>query len=158
MKRPTHVWCVFVFGLAVAIAGMAWLSLRVTELESAEATRNHEADFEARVRLALRRMDSFVSQMLSDQSAWHYVFYQPTVTLPGSGKEVPSPLRVSNSPLVKLYFQVTPDMAYTSPGVPRPAHIKPLCLSGLRRGSQRSSRRFAFCRGCFLSAGDASVA
>jgi len=45
-----------------------------------------------------------------------------------------------------------------SDGQARPAHIKPVFPSGLRRGSRRSSRRFAFCRGCFLSSGDALIA
>ena len=122
MKRPSHVWGVFVLGLIVAIGGMIWLSVRVSELEQHEAERNHTADFEANVRLALRRMDSFIYQLLAEQSAWPYAAYQPTYALPAVGKQpgavIPSPLRVSNSPLVKLYFQVTPEKTYTSPGIP----------------------------------------
>jgi len=122
MKRPRHVWSVFAIGLAIALAGMVWLSARVTELERANAQGTHQAVFEADVRLALRRMDSFLNQLFVEQSAWPYVAYQSTHTIAASGKEaaveVPSPLMVSNSPLVKLYFQVTPDMTFTSPGVP----------------------------------------
>jgi len=131
MKQPRHVWFVFALALVVAIVGMAWLSLRVTDLERTNTEGAHQAVFEADVRLALRRMDSFLNQLFVEQSAWPYVAYQPSYTIAASDKDVDvaSPLMLPNSPLVKLYFQVAPDRTFTSPGVPtrgaRPADKAP---------------------------------
>ena len=64
-------------------------------------------------------------------------------------------------------YQIVQPDSYPTPAIAadmqqvarsRPAHIKRLCLSGLRPGSRSSSRRFASCRGYFLSWGVASVA
>src|SRR5438552_2789421 len=125
MKRPWQVWTIFSVCLVIAIAGMGWLSHRVTELERAEAQRTLRADFEGNVRLALGRMDLVVSQLLAEQIALSYLAYQPWYRPPSAGNKQPqlavSPLSKPASPLVRIYFQIGPKSELQSPGVPPPA-------------------------------------
>ncbi|MCE9545496.1 MAG: hypothetical protein K8T25_08255 [Planctomycetia bacterium] len=121
MNRPWQVWSMFGVCLAVAIAGMAWLSHRVVGLERADAMQTFQADFEGNVRLALRRMDSQISELVNGQNVVPYQAYQPTYRPPSTGKLpaalIESPLRSPGSPLIKIYFELGPGHELRSPSV-----------------------------------------
>jgi signal transduction histidine kinase len=129
--------------LLVAVAGMVWLSVHVTQLERTEAESRLDTRFEMAVGEALRTMDGFIYPILDEQSRWPYAAYQPTYILPASGNkpaaEVPSPLRLAASPLVKLYFQVSSDMTYTSPGVPMRGSKQQAAPAGLTEEQMRAN-------------------
>ncbi len=135
MKRPWHVWTIFVLCLLVAVAGMGWLTVKSLELEREQAMLSLRADFEGDVRLALRRMDQFLADLFAEESAWPHFAYQPfyvpqlpptdDVTDGAEAKParpevepIASPLLNAASPLVNLYFQSDLQNNWVSPMCP----------------------------------------
>jgi signal transduction histidine kinase len=113
---------------------MGWITHRALTLEVAEAKARAEATRQEAVRLALWRMDSWMTSLIAREAARPYFHYLPfyPADRPYSFFSSESPLDVLNvaepvsaSPLlttpppdVKLYFQVWPDGHLTSPQVP----------------------------------------
>ncbi|MEX1224687.1 MAG: hypothetical protein WEA31_09090, partial [Pirellulales bacterium] len=101
MKKPWQIWTIYALCLLPLIAGLAWLSERVVHLDAAEADARRrqqetalQSEFEADVRLALRRLDLALAELLAREAAWpHYAFrsyFRPPES-PESAP-VPSPL------------------------------------------------------------------
>ncbi|MBU6413926.1 MAG: hypothetical protein KGS45_10655 [Planctomycetes bacterium] len=128
-------WLFAFSGCAIAVLGaMGWITYRALTLEVAEAKARAEATRQEAVRLALWRMDSWMTSLIAREAArpyFHYVSFYPTDrpyalyssdftidALNASETVSPSPLLTSPPPDVKLYFQIWPDGHITSPQVP----------------------------------------
>jgi signal transduction histidine kinase len=129
MKRQWRIWLAFALALAVALGGMAWVSVAALRLDRGEAEARRQAALEENIRLALWRMDSALTPIIARESGHPYFAY--TAFHPAERAYtrmfaeirrgevlVPSPLLVSSSPHVRLYFQFEPDGDLTSPQVP----------------------------------------
>jgi len=128
-------WLVAFLACAFAVLGaMGWITYRALTLEVAEAKARAAATRQEAVRLALWRMDSWMTSLIAREAARPYFHYLPfyPADRPYSFFSSEAPLDVLNvaepvsaSPLlttppadVKLYFQVWPDGHLTSPQVP----------------------------------------
>lgn len=128
-------WLIAFSGCAIAVLGaMGWITHRALTLEIAEAKARAEATRQEAVRLALWRMDSWMTSLIAREAArpyFHYVSFYPTDrpyalysseftidALSASETVSPSPLLTSPPPDVKLFFQIWPDGHITSPQVP----------------------------------------
>ncbi len=129
MKRLGYIWLGFALCLAVVLAAMAWISREALRLERVEAGAARQAAAEEKVRLALWRMESALSPLITRESARPYFVYAafhpigPAYTRMFSEigpKEVlvPSPLLGYRSQEVLLHFQLDPAGKLTSPQVP----------------------------------------
>lgn len=129
MKRLRYIWAAFGLCLAVVLVAMAWISLTALRLERVEAQANRRAAAEERTRLALWRMESALTPLVTRESARPYFTYtafhpvnraytrmfaeiRPDEIL------VPSPLLTYRSPNILLHFQFGPSGKLTSPQVP----------------------------------------
>jgi signal transduction histidine kinase len=65
MKSTIITWWIFCLCLFVSFSALAWVTVAVTELEKADKASREEAELEERIRLALWRMDSVASSMVS---------------------------------------------------------------------------------------------
>lgn len=128
-------WLIALSGCSVAVLGaMGWITHRALTLEVAEAKARAEATRQEAVRLALWRMDSWMTSLIAREAArpyFHYLsfypadrpysFYSadPTLDTLGTSEAVSaSPLLSAPPQDVKLYFQIWPDGHVTSPQVP----------------------------------------
>ncbi len=129
MRRPVYSWLIFGLCLAVMLAGMAWMSLTALRLNRAEGEARRQAAVEEKVRLALWRMESALSPLISQESSRPYfsygAFYPAERAYTRMFAEiqrgeilVPSPLLTESSPYVLLHFQFDSDGQLTSPQVP----------------------------------------
>jgi len=142
MKRPWHIWTVFLLCLAVVLAAMGWISLTALQLDRAETAARRHAALEENIRLALWRIDSALAPLVAQESARPYFTYSTFLPAeraygrmfnPQAQGEtlVPSPLLGKTSPYILVHFQFQPDGRLTSPQVPDaagkklavPAHI-----------------------------------
>jgi signal transduction histidine kinase len=129
MTRPIHIWIIFGVCLAVLLAAMGWASLTVLRLERFEAQAQQKAELEERMRLALWRMDSFLTPLIVEESARPYYAYYPFHTAEQAYTKmyrsireevlIPSPLLAFASSNVLLHFQFDLDGNITSPQVPQ---------------------------------------
>ncbi|MBN1566893.1 MAG: HAMP domain-containing histidine kinase [Acidobacteria bacterium] len=97
--------------LALVLAAMAWLSRLVLKLDAEGKTALQQAAFEENVRLALWRMDSALTGLISLENARPYVSYQSLIrALPESSNPEPAgTLPAEPSMKSLLYFQFEPD-------------------------------------------------
>jgi len=130
--RPRLVWALFALCLAVVLAAMAWSSATVLRLDSAERQARSQAALEENARLALWRMDSFLTGLLAQESARPYfqygAFYPAAAAYGrmfsepgGDGVLAASPLLRETPDRVLLHFQLSPRGDLTSPQVPAAA-------------------------------------
>ena len=129
MRRVWYVWTAFGLALAVALGGMAWVTVSALRLDRAEAEARRQAELEDRVRLALWRMDSALTPLIGRESghpASAYAAFYPAeraytkmfAAIRRGEVLMPSPLLNPASPRVLLYFQWGPDAEPTSPQAP----------------------------------------
>jgi len=140
MKRPWHPWLTLGLSLTVLLGGMAWVSLTALQLDAVQDASRRGAAREAKVRLALWRMDSALAPLISQENAQPYFAYSPFSPAERAYTKmfqklehgevlVPSPLLTATSPYILLHFQFGPDGALTSPQVPT-GNMRDLAESG----------------------------
>lgn len=129
MRRLWYIWAAFGLCLAVVLAAMAWISFTALRLERTEARANRQAAVEERVRLALWRMESALTPLITRESARPYFAYAAFYPLERAYTRmfaeirpdevlVPSPLLTYRSAEVLLHFQFDPAGKLTSPQAP----------------------------------------
>jgi signal transduction histidine kinase len=127
--RPRLVWSAFAACVIVAAAALAWSTRAVLRLEADERAARRQAVVEENARLALWRMDSWLTPLLAQEGArpyFHYRTFYPAVGAwsqmfvePRPGEPlVPSPLLREPSPYVLLHFQLAPGGELSSPQAP----------------------------------------
>ncbi len=134
-SRSTAWWGAYGLGAAVVIGGLAWMSVRVIRLEREERVARLDAERQETTRLALWRIDSWLSPRLARESARTWFDYEPyhpqTIAYnrllePIAEGEVllPSPLLNFSSVHFPLHFQWRRSTGFTSPQVPSAALLE----------------------------------
>lgn len=129
MKRWTISWLMLGIGAALVFAALVWVTFMVLRLERTEREARLSSSRQEVIRLALWRMDSWLSPRLATESSrpyFEYLAFYPqdrayTRVLNRIEKgEVltPSPLLTFRSPLFPLHVQLHEDGRVTSPQVP----------------------------------------
>ncbi len=130
MTRPWQITIAFTICVAVLIAAMTWVSMRVIRLEQDEARTQQQMAIEEDVRLALSRMDAAVNLIIAEENARPHYMYSAFHPLPRAFTQMfdpidyqlvqaPSRLLFYDSPLTNLHFQINPDGTVSSPQVPQ---------------------------------------
>ena len=76
MFRPWHIWTAFGACLAVAFLSLVWVSKGAPRLDRNEQLARKTADREETEQLALWRLDSALTPIVSQESAQPYFAYQ----------------------------------------------------------------------------------
>ncbi len=128
MRRPWHIAIVFLCCLGVVFGAMAWVSATALRLERERTEAQRSAALQENVRLALWRMDSFLSPIVAQENARPHHVYAPFhfatqhapdyADRPGSPLPLISPLRDNPPWYARLYFQYGPGRELTSPQAP----------------------------------------
>ncbi|HTQ40894.1 MAG TPA: HAMP domain-containing sensor histidine kinase, partial [Pirellulales bacterium] len=129
MSRPWQIWLTFAGCLAVAVAAVGWLSVKALQADQARAEARHEAAIEENARLALWRMDSFMTPIVAKENARPSFIYNAFYSAQreygqmGDGDSkaeslIPSPLLFQATPYVLLHWQMNSKKQWTSPEVP----------------------------------------
>jgi signal transduction histidine kinase len=128
MPARGRAWAAFVATAAVLVGVVVWLTVALLQLDRDEVNARRQASQHERLRLALWRMDSWLSPQIAREamrapaeyrsfpnapSAWT----RGLTKLPADAVVVPSPLLVNDSTLFSLHFEVGPN-GVTSPQVP----------------------------------------
>jgi signal transduction histidine kinase len=132
MTRPWKTWLVFATCCAVLLAAMGWISVTALQLDRLQQHAAQRADFEELVRLALWRMDSWLTPTIVEETARPASAYRALAPAANAYSKtlaplrqgdvlVPSPLLAYNSSNVLLHFQLDAAGNITSPQVPPPA-------------------------------------
>ncbi len=114
MRRTWSVWLGYSLACAVLAGVMAWITLTALRLDSERADALRRAALEENVRLALWRMDSWLSALLAREAARPHASYAHT---PGRNGN-------SASEYVILRFEFGPDGRLTSPQVPNGGPVR----------------------------------
>lgn len=124
--------------LALVLAAMAWLSRLVLKLDAEGKEALRQAAFEENVRLALWRMDSALTGLISLENARPYASYQSLIrALPDAAHAAPTgDLSAAPSARSLLYFQFEPDGRLTWPGAVKTQSAR---LDQLRRKVTKSA-------------------
>ncbi len=131
MNRPWLVWPLFAVCLAAVVAALSWISVTALRLDKAEATTRAQAEIEEDVRLALWRMDSYLGNLVAEETVRPYFTYSAFYPA-GRGYArlyngdnrlpdeflIPSPLLTDAPPHVRLYFQIDGRGRFSSPQAP----------------------------------------
>ncbi len=132
MKRSHRIlWFWFGAGTVAALAALAAMSVIMLRLESESA---HVRSRESALRVALWRMDSWLSPQLAREAARPHFEYQPYYAaesaytqllseIPAGQVLTPSPLLTFESTYFPIHFQIQPDGTVTSPQVPEGNHL-----------------------------------
>ena len=129
IRLHRRFWLAFSACVVAAIAGMCWVTKHVLSLEDAECEARCEAEHQATLRLALWRVDSWLSAQLAPEAArpyFEYLAYYPPdkayTRILGeieSGEVLtPSPLLNFQSDLFAIHFQLSSRTGLSSPQVP----------------------------------------
>ena len=129
MKRPWHIAAAFGASLLLLLAATAWMSWTTLRLDRAEAIARAQAAIEENIRLALWRMDSTLTPIISQERAQPYFAYSAFYPAEAAYARmfsdlelgevlIPSPLLTPPSPYVLLHFQFDQSGGATSPQVP----------------------------------------
>jgi signal transduction histidine kinase len=127
-SRPTW-WFIFGAAALVVVAALVWVTCAVLNLERREMAARAEARQQEALRLALWRMDSWLSPRLAREAARPYFEYKPyyeqTRSYTNMFNEIapgevltPSPLLTFSSEYFPIHFQINADGTITSPQVP----------------------------------------
>jgi signal transduction histidine kinase len=130
MRSTRRLWLMFGGGVTVLAAVLIWVTLSVIRLEGAEVEARAGAAHQEQVRLALWRMDSWLTPLLAREAArpyFEYSSYYPQeraytrMLQPLDSQEVltASPLLSFASDIFTLHFQATADGTFSSPQVPQ---------------------------------------
>jgi signal transduction histidine kinase len=115
---------------------MGWLSRLALKLDAEGKAALRQAAFEENVRLALWRMDSALTGLISLENARPYSTYQSLIrSLPETANAVPTG-DLSSATQSLLYFQFEPDGRLVLPGA---AKVQSAQLDQLRRKVTKSS-------------------
>jgi signal transduction histidine kinase len=139
LNRAARFWVLLALFAALGLGAMAWITRTALRMEQAETQSRKQAFLQSQVRLALWRMDSTLSPVVTLESARPYFhfssFYAPDrafnrmfATQETGGIQIPSPLLLGDEPHILLHFQVDPRDEFSSPMAPgagqRPAAVK----------------------------------
>ncbi len=145
MTRRGRAWLGFALAAGVLLAALLGVTAVALERERGEAEARERAVREERVRLALWRMDTALSQVLAVEAArppWQYEGSFPfryTASIP---EMAPSPLLETDFPPFRLHFQRSPKGVLTSPQVPGPiVRLPDPVPAGLRARMEEGERR-----------------
>jgi signal transduction histidine kinase len=108
MSRPWQIWLIFAACLIVAVTAVGWLSVKALQTEQARAEARHAAAVEENARLALWRMDSFMTPILAEENVRPWFMYGANSRQKSNqvGETVLATAPTSQSPpFVKLHFQ-----------------------------------------------------
>jgi signal transduction histidine kinase len=151
VKKTWHVWAAFVFCLAVGLLGMTWLSVRVVELDHAEAAARREAErarrqteVQERIAAALWRMDWTLTPLIAEEATRPSFAYRPFLESPSSKGGLPavaSPLLTDIPDYVVLNFDVSADNSWTSPQSPSDVEVPFANAAGLSDAAILDNRR-----------------
>ncbi|MFO0840590.1 MAG: HAMP domain-containing sensor histidine kinase [Phycisphaerae bacterium] len=129
MTATRLIWPAFALSVLVLIAALFGVSRTLLRLDLAETEASHRATTEENVRLALWRMDLALSPLIAAERARPYFAYQPFYRAAdatpasddeamGASPHIASPLLTTDSPYVRLYFEITPAGGLVSPLTP----------------------------------------
>lgn len=129
MRRPWQTWLIFGVFVLVLVSAMGWISGTMLRMEREQRQAERRALLEENVRLALWRMDSFLSPIIAQEQVRPYYVYQSYYPVqraydnmfnPQDYGEVltPSSLMTETWPYVLLHFQISPEGELSSPKVP----------------------------------------
>lgn len=154
MKKLWHVWTAYVFCLAIGLIGMAWLTVRVVDLDRAEAEARRQAararqqnELQERVAMALWRMDWMLTPMIAQEATRPSFVYRPFVKSPehenrkSRTPSVASPLLTQPPVYVELNFDASPQTGWTSPQVPRQPDVAWAVDAGISSDVIEENRR-----------------
>ncbi len=133
MSRPRVVWTCFAVCFLVVLGVMGWVTSHALRLEEARRETVRERAVEARLRLALWRLDSAAGGLLLLENArppahfkaFHAAdqLYTNAFQLVQKGQVMaPSPMLNEVPPHAKLYFQIDDEGIFSSPQVPEGNH------------------------------------
>jgi signal transduction histidine kinase len=140
-RRSRWTWIAFWVCALLVIDGLAWITWSVVRLDRDQRRAQVAAQHEERVRLALWRMDSRLTPLISQESARPYFEYRAFYPAQRAYSRMWSPVESGEvrvaSPLltyfqdeagfadeagggapIKLHFQIEPDGTLTSPQTP----------------------------------------
>jgi len=140
--------------LVVALAAMAWLSVSTLRVERSEAAARAGAQLDARIRLALWRMDTRLTPLVAQEMARPYAAFA-AFALPPGVKGLRADVAGSRWPLlsqpseyVLLNFEIHPDGTWRSPQVPETPQWQNAAANGATiAGIQASAERLNELRG-----------
>ncbi|MBE7494413.1 MAG: HAMP domain-containing histidine kinase [Verrucomicrobiaceae bacterium] len=130
MRRPLHIWIVFLACLGLLLAGMGWVTWNTLALEKAREKAARDADVQESVRLALWRLDFQASALMIRENARPPRDFRAFYAQEGAvGKDndlfkkgevmAASPLLAEPPEQVLLHFQMDAGGDLRSPQVPR---------------------------------------
>ncbi|HEX5690771.1 MAG TPA: hypothetical protein VFX76_12245, partial [Roseiflexaceae bacterium] len=122
MKSRRTWWFLFSAGAAIVVAALVWITALVLRMEA-------QAQHEASVRLALYRMDFWLSPRIGRERLRPYFEYLPFYAQQRAYTRIlneiepgevitPSPLLTFESDVFRLHFQVNATGEITSPQIP----------------------------------------
>jgi signal transduction histidine kinase len=143
MRRPWHIWFVYVLCLAIVLPALGWLTHQTLLADRADFEARLAAEREEVVGSILWQMDTQLTTLLAQEAARPHFVYSPFYAAPAvispasktpaapegppgekrttdwpAQPQLPSPLLMQPSPYVLLHFQVNPDGSVTSPQAP----------------------------------------
>jgi signal transduction histidine kinase len=147
MRKPWQIWLLFAFCLALVLPGMMWLSVKVLELDRAEAESQRSAERQERVAAALWRMDWMLTPLIAQEAArpsfQYRSFLSPANVAGGktSLPSTPSPLLLAPPDYVLLYFEVDSEQNWSSPQLPERESFQAATSAGLAASSVAQNRQ-----------------
>ena len=128
-QSTRFVLVAFALVAAMVLAGMTWATVVTVRLERVAVEQEARAAMDSRVRLALWRLDNYMTSVLASEAGRPYTnyvpFYRPADVWNLHGQPLspgavvlPSPLLTAEPhPWIELHFQVDPNGEWTSPEV-----------------------------------------
>ncbi len=147
MRRPWQIWLIFGLCLACVLPGMMWLSVKVLELDRAEAESQQSAQRQEKVAAALWRMDWTLTPLIAQEAARPSYVYRSFLAPSELSREkssaamTPSPLLTGPSDYVLLYFELDADQRWSSPQLPDQELLGAATAAGLQASAMARSRR-----------------
>jgi signal transduction histidine kinase len=118
VKRSTRWWLVFAACNVVVAGALVWTSTVVVGLERSELRARAQIDYQESLRLAMWRMDSWLSLFLAHEAARPRIDYQPFGSRQEGDADVSSPLLTLESDYLLLHFEIDGEGNVDSPQVP----------------------------------------
>lgn len=118
MRRPLFLWILFGVSIGSVLAALGWMTSVVLDLDRADLAARTRAGIEERSRLALWRMDSLLSPLVTQE------ILRPVSSYTSSGERVPGPPGDVPAPRILLRFQVDSSGVWTSPELAHPVRFR----------------------------------
>ncbi len=131
LRGRTGGFCAFLLIAGLVVGGLGWVTAAVLRLEREQREAQAASERDARVRLALWRLEGTLAPLRAHEDGRAYDHYSALYAVPqayrrdgsvwGSGMVLePSPLLSEEMPSwVLLHFQLAPDKDWVSPQVPQ---------------------------------------